>query len=85
MSDGYDSYEGANADIGRVIDEIKEIDGVLFQGLEDTEHREGKKGELSIRWSEFTVALAVKPVDEVEDCTCGPNEACHICGGKDYE
>jgi hypothetical protein len=57
--DGYNGYESANGDIGRVMDDIQDIDGVVTVELDDTRHRTASGGR--IPWSEITLSLSIKP------------------------
>lgn len=63
MTDPYPSYQDANADIGRVMDEIDAIEGVVGIELTDIDHKYGGGG---VPWSDIELSLSVRKV-EVDD------------------
>jgi len=57
--DGFDCHEDANRDVGRVMDEIKDIDGVM--GIELTDLDNPNVGGGRIPWMNITLSLSVRP------------------------
>lgn len=57
----YGGFEQAQQDLGRVLDEIQDIRGVMGVQLDDTEHTKGAGGEIG--WTEVEITFSVKRDD----------------------